>query len=318
MKAYSSIRNISFAVLSGALLLLAGCKKSDEENNTVEVKTITETIMDEPSLSILESAVIKANLGVPLASSREITLFAPDDAALTAAGLTDQAVAAASPDDLKTILQYHVISGRKPAAELPAGPNTAVVTLGGDSVFITRNAAGVFVNGVQVKTADIFANNGAIHILNGVLMPPSGDIVETAMANPDFSYLVAAVTRASTGTTNIAGALAAGGPLTVFAPTNQAFIDAGFSTVADIQAANADTLAAILLNHVIAGRVFSSDLVDGAMPATAGGDSLTVRVSGQASVQGAGNTEASNIIAANIVADNGVIHVIDRVLLPRP
>ncbi|MCH5719465.1 fasciclin domain-containing protein [Niabella hibiscisoli] len=147
-------------------------------------------------------------------------------------------------------------------------------------------------------------------------MPPSANIVQAAQANANLSFLVAAVVRASTGTTNVAAALSAAGPLTVFAPTNAAFQAAGFATIADIQAANANTLASILTYHVIAARVFSSDLTEGAMPTTLNGGKLTITLAGGAKVKGNGNSAASAITATDMVTTNGVVHVIDRVLMP--
>ncbi|RYY27463.1 MAG: fasciclin domain-containing protein, partial [Chitinophagaceae bacterium] len=214
-------------------------------------------------------------------------------------------------------LQYHVLATSVEASAVPAGPNAPVASLDGENVFATRNTTGVFINGVKVKTADVAASNGIIHIVEKVLIPSGGlDIVGLAAANPNFSYLVAAVLRADASGTSISGALKAAGPLTVFAPVNQAFIAAGFPTIASIQAADPNTLKNILLYHVIAARVFSSDLAEGAKPATAGGGTVTITLAGGAKVKGNANPVASNIAITNVVAANGVVHAIDRVLLP--
>jgi uncharacterized surface protein with fasciclin (FAS1) repeats len=220
-------------------------------------------------------------------------------------------------DKLKSILLYHVVASKILAAGVPAGPNAKVVTAGGDSFFVTNNLNGVFVNGLKVTTADLLASNGVIHTVGKVLMPPAGNIVEVAAADTTFSYLVAAVLRASTGSTNVAAVLSGNSPLTVFAPTNNAFRAAGFATVAAINAADPNTLTAILTYHVVAGRVFSSDLVNAAQAATVNGGKVIVSLSANsAAVKGNSNPSASNIAAANIMATNGVIHVIDQVLLP--
>jgi len=150
-----------------------------------------------------------------------------------------------------------------------------------------------------------------------VLLPPAGNIVEIASADTSFSFLVAAVVKASTGSTNVAAILSGSSILTVFAPTNNAFRAAGFPTIDAVKAANANTLAAILTYHVIPGRIFSSDLTNGAQPTTANGGKVTIGLSGgSATVKGNANGSVSNIIGANIMARNGVIHVIDQVLLP--
>jgi uncharacterized surface protein with fasciclin (FAS1) repeats len=167
-----------------------------------------------------------------------------------------------------------------------------------------------------VTQADVAASNGVIHIIGKVLLPPSGNLVEMAQADTSFSYLVAAVVRASEGSTNVAQVLSGAGPFTVFAPTNDAFRAAGFPTIASIQAADPAVLTSILTYHVIPARVFSSDLTDGEQAPTVNGGKVTIGLTSGATVKGNSNAMASNIIATNIMATNGVIHVIDRVLLP--
>lgn len=152
--------------------------------------------------------------------------------------------------------------------------------------------------------------------MSRVLIPPVGNLVATASADTTFSLLVAAVVRASTGATNVAAVLSGTAPLTVFAPTNNAFRAAGFPDAAAINAADPNTLASILTYHVVPGRVFSSDLTNGASVTTANGGNVTIALGSGASVKGSSNTTASNITSTNIMATNGVIHVIDRVLLP--
>lgn len=160
------------------------------------------------------------------------------------------------------------------------------------------------------------ASNGIIHSIERVLMPASGNLVETAQGNENLSYLVAAVVRASQGNTNVANILASTEGLTVFAPTNQAFIKAGFPTIASIQAADPAVLTSILTYHVVAARAFSSDLSNNQSLATVQGGNLLVSIGNQITIKGKANTSASNVVAPNVLATNGVVHVIDQVLLP--
>lgn len=304
----------NFIVLSILLSVftLVSCKKEKET-----VPTITAQVVAGANLTILESAVVKANLASTLEGAGPFTVFAPTDEAFAASGITAATINSLTADQLKSILLYHVLGAKVDAANVPAGPNAKVVTAGGDSVFVTKNSAGVFVNGINVTQADVNASNGVIHLVSKVILPPSGNIVQVAQANSNFSFLVAAVVRASTGTTNVAQILSSGGPFTVFAPTNDAFIAAGFANIAAINAADPNTLASILTYHVVPGRVFSSGLSNGASVATANGGSVTIGLNGSAAtVKGKSNTTASNIIGTNVMARNGVIHVIDRVLLP--
>ena len=305
--------------MAGALLIFAivfsACKKSSS-NTTTPPATITDIVSTNANFTLLKSAVVKAGLDVTLSGAGPFTVFAPSDTAFNGSGITASVIASLSAAQLRTILLYHTLAAKVVAADVPAGPDAKVITASGDSIFVTKNASGVFVNGIPVTQADIMASNGVVHAIARVLLPPVGNIVEVAQADTSFSLLVAAVLRASQGTTPVATVLASGGPFTVFAPTNNAFRAAGFASADAINAADPNTLAAILTYHVIPGRVFSSDLTDGAQPTTVNGGKVTISLASGATVKGNTNTTASNIIATNIMATNGVVHVIDQVLLP--
>jgi uncharacterized surface protein with fasciclin (FAS1) repeats len=192
-----------------------------------------------------------------------------------------------------------------------------VPTLNGNILFASKNTNGTFVNGISVKTADINASNGIIHVINGVLIPPTQSIAEIAAGNPDFSILLAAVVRAG-----LADAVSAPGKYTVFAPTNAAFQAAGFADEAAIENAPQDVVLGIVSQHVIPTNVYASDLVNNATaPTLKAGTTLTVNTS-PAGVKVTGSTNPfSNVVTTtdgatyNITATNGVIHVVDRVIL---
>ena len=314
MKKYPKIAKVTLFAFVG-LMSISSCEKDSTDES--QPSTITSQVVASPDLSTLESAVIKADLAATLEGTGPFTVFAPTNDAFAASGITSAVVGSLTPDQLKKILLYHTLGSKVMAANVPAGPNASVTTAGGDSIFVTNNANGVFVNGIKVASADIAASNGVIHTLPRVLLPPAGNLVQVASADTTFSYLVAAVVRASTGAANVAAVLSANNILTVFAPTNNAFRAAGFATINAINAADPNVLIGILTYHVVPGRVFSSDLVNGAQPGTANGKKVTIGITeAGATVKGNTNTAASNIIAANIMATNGVIHVIDRVLLP--
>jgi uncharacterized surface protein with fasciclin (FAS1) repeats len=304
-----------FAMLIG--LTAVSCKKDNNTPTPSTSTTITAQVSAGTNFTLLKSAVVKAGLAATLDGTGPFTVFAPTDDAFIASGITATVIGMLSSDKLKAILLYHTLSSKVMAADVPAGPNAKVVTVGGDSIFVTKNVSGVFVNGINVTKADIAASNGVIHTISRVLLPPVGNIVQVASADTTFSLLVAAVLRASTGSTNVAGILSGGGIFTVFAPTNNAFRAAGFADTAAVNAANPNTLASILTYHVIPGRVFSSDLVNGAKATTANGGMVTIALSGSvATVKGNANTSAAGIIGTNVMATNGVVHVIDQVLLP--
>ena len=303
-----------FLAFALPVFIFSSCKKDDP---VPAQKSIAELAAATPDLSLLSAAIEHAGLSATLSGAGTFTVFAPTNDAFTAAGLgTVDLINAQDPDALAAILLYHTLGSIVPASAVPAGPNAAVATLNTASIYLTKNTSGVFVNGTPVTAADVSASNGVVHIIGRVLIPPAGNIVETAQAVPDLSYLVAAILRASTGSTDVAGVLSGTGPFTVFAPTNEAFMDAGYATIDDINAEDPDALAAILTYHVLNGWTFSSDLADGLTPATLNGGTVEVNVTGGATVKGNSNTMPSNITGVDVVTTNGVVHIIDQVLLP--
>ncbi len=304
----------------GFSLLLSGCDKDDPQPSTTN--SITDIVVKGANFTLLEAAVVKANLQATLAGATKYTVFAPTDSGFAASGITSSALNALTSAQASSLILYHAIPGTILAADVPAGPNAKVTTASGDSVFVTRNASGVFVNGVKVTTANVAADNGVVHVIGKVLSPPVGNIVETAVA-ARLDSLVKAVTRATSapgGDPSLAGTLGSA-TLTVFAPTNAAFTQLLTNlSLTDINQIPIATLLAVLRYHVKGGRAFSSDLADGSLAMLAGGNTtigLTNGTSGGPTITGTGNgANRSNITATNIVCRNGVVHLIDRVLVP--
>jgi uncharacterized surface protein with fasciclin (FAS1) repeats len=288
------------------------CEKDDD--NEVKLSTIKSEIASRSDLSLMDLALQRSGLSSKLDSAASFTVFAPTNEAFAASKIDAALINSLTPEDLKEIILYHAIDVKYSASDLPGGPNAKFITASGDSVFITKNNSGVFVNGIKVQTANIEATNGVMHTISRVLIPPVGNLVQAALSDTTFSFLAAAVVRASEGETNIAAVLSNGGIYTVFAPTNQAFRDAGFNTIDDINAADPSALATILTYHVLSGRIFSSDLVEGAQPTTLEGGTITISLANGATVKGTGNTSPSKIIGTNIMGSNGVLHAIDKIL----
>ena len=314
---FFSRNNLAAALFLTLGVAIASCKKSSSTTTPAGPGTIAAQVSTGSDFTLLYAAVQKAGLAATLSSAGPFTVFAPTDSAFNASGITSSVISSLSAGELDTILLYHTLTSEILAANVPAGPDAKVTTASGDSIFVTSNANGVFVNGVQVITPNIMASNGVIHTIGKVLIPSFGNnLVQAVEADTSLSLLVAAVVRASAGSTNVAAVLSSGGIFTVFAPTNNAFRAAGFPDTSAINAASPATLTSILTYHVIQGRVFSSDLTQGEQPTTVNGESVTISLSGGATVKGNSNTSPSNIIATNIMATNGVIHKIDQVLLP--
>ena len=204
-------------------------------------------------------------------------------------------------------LKYHVLGASVPKASVPLGK--AITPLAGGIFKIDAVGAGMVVTDgrnrkANITSTDVMASNGLIHVIDKVLLPPDKNIVQTAQALPQFSILVEAVLAA-----NLQGALSAAGPLTVFAPTNDAFA----ALLTELGMTKAQLLANTpLLTKVltVAGKVMAKDVKAGKVK-TVQGSELTLSTTGGVMVDGA------KVIAADIVADNGVIHVIDSVVLPK-
>ena len=249
-----------------------------------------------------------------------LTLFAPTNDAFTAAGITTLPDGAT----LSAVLKYHVLDGITMAANLPTtgGGASPVTSLGGD-FYLTNKGAGVFINGrTQVTATDIEGSNGVVHVIDRTLIPPSSNVVEIAQSfDPDeFTQLVAAVARTSGEDPDLLAALSGEGAFTVFAPTDAAFealYDAlGVGSVNDIPLA---TLTAVLQHHVIATpRVFSADLESGPVGTLNG--NITIDASAGTITDGSGSTAnlAGDVEFLDVLGTNGVIHVIDKVLIPAP
>ncbi|CAN5839691.1 hypothetical protein BH11BAC4_BH11BAC4_02340 [soil metagenome] len=323
MKRKNQSKQWLIALMMGTIFsaTLISCNKKDDPAPAPS-NTITDKVVADANLTLLEQAVIRAGLDGTLKGTGPFTVFAPDDAAFAASGISSTTINALTPAQLSTLLLYHTIGSKILAADVPAGPNAKVITASGDSVFVTKNASGVYVNGVKVTVADIAADNGVIHKVGRVLNPPAGNIVETAVA-AGLDSLVKAVTRATTapgGDPALAGTLSTA-KLTVFAPTNQAFTSLLTAlSLTDINQIPVATLLAVLRYHVVGGRAFSSDLANGNLAMLAGGNTITNLTNGTGgapTILGNSNGGSkSNIIATNIVCRNGVVHLIDRVLLP--
>jgi len=308
-----------------ALSLLAACGSSNDDppppGTLAQVATSS-------GFNALVAAADKAGLVPALNDAAgNLTVFAPTDAAFTTlagtlgfASAADM-VAALDAATLAKILQYHVLPSKKVAADLVAGGATQATLYGfeGAATTLALDAtSGVRITdealtAATVTTADVPASNGVIHVIDKVLVPPGVlTIVQMAQLNPAFAVLVEAVLAA-----DLAATLGGAGPLTVFAPTDAAFAAA----LAELGVTKAQLLAdpglaGVLTYHVVAGNVRAADVVALAKPAavtTVQGDAFSV---GAALGITDGRGRVATLLATDVVASNGVIHVIDKVILP--
>ena len=255
----------------------------------------------------LVAALTQADLVTALQADGPFTVFAPTDQAFADAGIDLTALdTEEGKATLVDILKYHVYSGSVASTEVTDG--LTVTMLNGDDATFAVSDGVVKVGDATVTLADVTASNGVIHVIDKVLMPPADlvDIPSTAAATTIHTSLVAALTQA-----DLVTALQADGPFTVFAPTDQAFADAGIDlTALDTEEGKA-TLVDILKYHVYSGSVASTEVTDGLTVTMLNGDDATFAVS-----DGVVKVGDATVTLADVTASNGVIHVIDKVLMP--
>ena len=255
--------------------------------------------------SSLVAGVVQAELLETLQGPGPFTVFAPTDQAFADAGI--DLAALDTPEGkatLSDILLYHVVSGEVPAANV--SECMSAVAANGQPLAFTVDG-GVMVNDANVTTPDVVTSNGIIHVIDKVLTPSDApnDIPRTAQCTTVHDSLVAAVVQAE-----LLETLQGPGPFTLFAPTDQAFIDAGIDLASFNTPEGKQTLSDILLYHVISGNVPSSAVTECMNADAANGQPLSFTVDGGVMVNGA------TVTIPDVATSNGVIHVIDKVLMP--
>jgi len=299
----------SYSVIFFSMLaLLSACEDDDAP---AAKKDIVEIAVSDPNFSTLVAALTKADLVGVLQGDGPFTVFAPTNDAF-ADLLAD--LGATSLDDLTAeqltpILLNHVVGGQYKSTDLATGYVPSANNSGPGSTNVDlyiEVGGGVSINGsVNVTDADIIASNGVIHVVDKVILPT--DVVDKAISNDNFSSLVGALGAADG---NLVSVLKGDGPFTVFAPINAAFDD--ISEVVD--GLSTAQLSEVLQYHVVSGNVLSSTLTNGQVVTTLNG-TFTVNISGSNVTITDQSGATANVIATDVQGTNGVIHVIDKVLL---
>lgn len=341
-KTNSLLLSAKILLLTLAFSVVTISCSDDDDDSTPSQQNVLEIAVANENFDVLEAAALRAGSGVTnvLGGSTQITVFAPTDAAFIAyldvANEADAitAVNGLSPAAAADLLTFHVIAGSEvKAADITSG---FVTTARGtnNKAYVTKTGSSVTVNNARVTTADVDASNGVIHIIDAVLTPPAGNIVSIATTGAtaeSFQLLAAALTKA-----NLVTALQGNGPFTVFAPNDAAFLallrtlteDADLTETEGIAAINGITaestplnlaqLTSVLQYHVVPNAAaYSINLTNGQVITTLKGNTpntVTIGLGSTVTVDGA-SSAPSTVVLANVAATNGVIHVIDNVLL---
>ena len=293
---------LSLAVVLGSSVFAVACDKKD----------IVDTAVGAGSFKTLVAAVQAADLVDTLKGKGPFTVFAPSDEAFAKlpAGTVEDLIKPENKEKLVAILTYHVVPGKVLAKDVVK--LTAAKTVQGQEVAIKVADGKVTVDNANVVKTDIECSNGVIHVIDSVIIPAekssTPDIVDTAVKAGKFNTLVAAVKAAG-----LVDTLKGEGPFTVFAPTDEAFAKLPKGTVESLlKPENKEKLIAILTYHVVPGKVMAKDVVNLTEAKTVQGSAAKITVNG-----GTVSIDGANVVKTDIETNNGVIHVIDAVILPK-
>ena len=270
-------------------------------------KNIVDTAVEAGKFKTLAAALGAAGLVDAVKGPGPFTVFAPSDEAFAKLpkGTVETLLKPENKEKLKAILTYHVVPGKVMAKDV-LGVKGAK-SLNGQRIDVKVDGGKVMVDGAQVVATDIACTNGVIHVIDSVILPSEDNIPTVATKAGKFNTLLAAAKAAG-----LVDALSGDKPLTVFAPTDDAFAKLPKDNVATLlKPENKDKLKAILLFHVVEGRVYSEDALAAKSAATLQGSKVEITVK-----DGAAYVNGAKILATDVDASNGVIHIIDSVILP--
>jgi uncharacterized surface protein with fasciclin (FAS1) repeats len=294
------------AIAASMMISIGHCGACGTDAKT-PAPTIAQAAAADGRFTTLVAAVDAAGLTETLNSDGSYTVFAPTDAAFAKLpkGTVETLLKAENKESLKGILLYHVVPGHFHATDVVKMPS--LVTANGQRLDVVISEEGAKIDNANIIITDIETSNGIIHVIDAVVLPSTKTIPETALATGKFGTLLAAAEAAG-----LVKALSADGPITIFAPTDEAFAKLPAGTVETLlKPENKAMLAEVLTYHVVPGRVYSDAALKAGTAKTLQGASATIK-----SRDNGVFVNNSQVIAADLDTSNGVIHVIDTVMLP--
>lgn len=315
--------NIKSALIA---LTLIGTIVSCDTDYKDATPSIAGIAVANPNFSTLEGAAVQGGVVGVLSNSNpndpsgHYTVFAPTNDAFARLGLVDAGTLGGLQNSFLTnTLLYHVSNGDLPSSQIANG-GTSKSALTINRRFISRGND-LYINGSKIVLTDVKASNGTVHAIDKVMIATGVNIVESAILlkdskvfkNPELTFLVAAVVKSGLAPT----LSEKDANFTIYAPTDAAFKALGFKTVADVTATDAGALRDILLNHAIGGGKFTSEQTE-TMVKAAGGGTLTYSpfLNGTFTIKSKGIMTPANMVIPDIQCSNGIVHIIDKVLLP--
>ncbi|MEZ4905031.1 MAG: fasciclin domain-containing protein [Spirosomataceae bacterium] len=308
------MKNYIFSLLF-LLIGLLGCKQDDPQP-----KSMSDVLLDQPDLSMLRAAIEYSGLQDAFKTS-SLTLFAPNDDAFNAAGITN--VTVFTPEQVRALLRNHILTQKLPTETMPLGQNNPIKTFLGTQLFLSNIDAVPYLNQAKGIRANLVATNGVIHIMDNIVPIPTKTLAQIIKASPDFSLFREASRRATLSDPRLAAFADTIVPTpsqtgyTMFLPTNQAMIAAKLSKD-EIAATSPIILARVVSYHIALSRFFSTLMPTGTLPMFDASNTTSIDARTRPiKITGRGNpVPAANVTKTDITATDGVIHVIDKVLIP--
>lgn len=306
-------------LLCAVALLLVQCDKSDPPP---QLSNLDATLSSNSDLSVFKAAITQAKLETFTKGPGPFTIFAPTDAAFSAAGITTSSLPLIDSVTLTALLLTHMqtsaagVFTARTSFEIPEGPNGPMTSISGFATYGFKDKATntIYISGAKVTEKDIYCSNGIIHKLDRALNVPNQTIIASLTANSDYSLMVQAIAKCVQTTTF---SPAATSPATVFAIPNAVMFANGYdaSTIAGLSGAALTTLTNILRYHIVASRNFSTDMKAGNLKTVLGSNVVVSRTTG-VNIKGISNPAAFQITPTDFAASNGVIHKITGMLKP--
>ncbi|TAF48935.1 MAG: fasciclin domain-containing protein [Runella slithyformis] len=306
------------AIIALILTTILGCRRDEPQP-----KSISDVLVQDEDFSILNAAISYAGLTDAFKTSYGFTFFAPTNAAFKASGFADASAVTTLPvGQVRSIIQYHLLRKKTLVKDFAAGLNYPTKTFSDTSTaYLSKLDGVVFINNSRALKADLEATNGVVHGVDRVLSVPTGDWNATIRNNPELSLAWAALDRALKlmpinpllGQLNNRQEV-----FSFFLPNNKAMEAAGLSKTA-IDRLPAATLNSFLLYHITRGRYFTGTLGTSNLSMLDSGRSVAVTVvpaTKAVTLKGSGSAALANVVQTDLMATNGIIHVIDRVLVP--
>lgn len=285
---------------------------SDDES--LQPITATDLIIEDPNLSTFYAALKHADM-VDALKSGNFTVFAPNNEAFEAAGYAGvPAITSLSKDSARAVIAYHIIPNESLKADIIVSQeNTEYTTQSKEKLFVSRMDSAIYVNGAQIVKPDVRIDNGVLHIVNRVLALPQENIFQYLYSKPELRFLTEAIVRAPAEVMSLLNGTT---PHTLFVANNEAFTKAGYPTLQSIMTENPERLGNIIRYNLVSGRLFSGSITGNEIR-TVLGTSISVTTNNGIKLTGRGNSGQPSIVTQpNVVMKNGLIHYVDRLLLP--